>query len=238
MQAGTIFLLSTYLGDDAREDSLSMWELSLVQDLRMYFTENEKSARRFLRKAGYKGSLDEIILHRFDKDTKIEDQHELLSHVKKGNHVGLISDAGAPALADPGANLLALAHEQGISIIPVPGPSAIMLSIISSGLNGQQFTFHGYLPIDKIARRTRLREIEQVSFQTGYAQFFIETPYRNAAIIDDCLNSLNAHTKLCIAANLTVPDGWVKTKSIEKWKLQKPEIQKIPAVFGILKTSK
>ena len=237
MQAGSIFLISTYLGDEAREDSLSMWELSLVQDLKMYFTENEKSARRFLRKAGYKGSLDEIILHRFDKDTRIDEQHKLLSLVKQGNHVGLISEAGAPALADPGANLLALAHEQGISIIPVPGPSAIMLSIISSGLNGQQFTFHGYLPIDKVARSRKLKEIEQVSFQTGYAQFFIETPYRNAAIIDECINTLTPQTKLCIAANLTVPDGWVKTKSMEKWKLQKPEIQKIPAVFGLLKSA-
>jgi 16S rRNA (cytidine1402-2'-O)-methyltransferase len=237
MLAGSIFLLSTYLGDDAREDSLSMWELSLVQDLKMYFTENEKSARRFLRKAGYKGSLDEIILHRFDKDTRIDEQNKLLSLVKQGNHVGLISEAGAPALADPGANLLGLAHEQGISIIPVPGPSAIMLSIISSGLNGQQFTFHGYLPIDKVARSKKLREIEQVSLQTGYAQFFIETPYRNAAIIDECINTLSPQTKLCIAANLTVPDGWVKTKTIEKWKLQKPEIQKIPAVFGLLKSA-
>ena len=234
MQVGSIFLLSTYLGDDAREDSLSMWELSLVQDLRMYFTENEKSARRFLRKAGYKGSLDEIILHRFDKDTRIDEQLELLSLVKKGNHVGLISEAGAPALA---ANLLALAHEQGISVIPIPGPSAIMLSIISSGLNGQQFTFHGYLPIDKVARSRKLREIEQISFQTGYAQFFIETPYRNAAMIDECINTLNPQTKLCIAANLTVPDGWVKTKTMEKWKVQKPEIQKIPAVFGLLKSA-
>jgi 16S rRNA (cytidine1402-2'-O)-methyltransferase len=203
----------------------------------MYFTENEKSARRFLRKAGYKGSIDEIILHRFDKDTRIDEQHELLSLIKQGNHVGLISEAGAPALADPGANLLALAHEQGISVIPVPGPSAIMLSIISSGLNGQQFTFHGYLPIDKVARSKKLREIEQVSSQTGYAQFFIETPYRNAAIIDECINTLSPQTKLCIAANLTVPDGWVKTKSMEKWKLQKPEIQKIPAVFGLLKSA-
>ena len=107
MQSGSIYLLSTYLGDEAREDSLSMWELSLVQDLKMYFTENEKSARRFLRKAGYKGSLDEIILHRFDKDTHIDEQHKLLSLVKQGNQVGLISEAGAPALADPGANLLA-----------------------------------------------------------------------------------------------------------------------------------
>jgi 16S rRNA (cytidine1402-2'-O)-methyltransferase len=203
----------------------------------MYFTENEKSARRFLRKAGYKSSLDEIILHRFDKDTRIDEQHKLLSLVKQGNHVGLISEAGAPALADPGSNLLGLAHEQGISIIPVPGPSAIMLSIISSGLNGQQFTFHGYLPIDKVARSKKLREIEQVSLQTGYAQFFIETPYRNAAIIDECINTLSPQTKLCIAANLTVPDGWVKTKTIEKWKLQKPEIQKIPAVFGLLKSA-
>ncbi|HPH83667.1 MAG TPA: SAM-dependent methyltransferase, partial [Flavobacteriales bacterium] len=149
----------------------------------------------------------------------------------------VLSEAGAPAIADPGASLLALAHDMGIPVVPIPGPSAIMLSIMGSGLNGQQFTFHGYLPIDKIARTRKLRELEQISFQTGYAQFFIETPYRNTALLEDCFQVLNPATRLCIGVNLTLQDGWIRTIPVSRWKQNKPAINKLPAVFGILKSS-
>lgn len=237
MASGTLFLLPSYLGDEARLDSLCGWETMLIQELKLYFTENEKSARRFLRRAGYKGPFEEITLHRVDKDTRIEEMLMLLQLIRDGADAGILSEAGAPAIADPGAGLLALAHEQGIPVVPIPGPSAIMLSIMGSGLNGQQFTFHGYLPIDKVVRTKKLRELEQLSFQTGYAQFFIETPYRNAALLEDCYTTLNASTRLCIGVNLTVPGGWIKTLSASKWKTMKPHIQKMPAVFGILKSA-
>ncbi len=237
MNSGTLYLLPSYLGDEAKSDSLCGWETALIQELRIYFTENEKSARRFLRKAGYKDSFDDITLHRVDKDTRIEEQLDLLNLILNGADVGVLSEAGAPAIADPGASLISLAHDMGIPVVPIPGPSAIMLSIMASGLNGQQFTFHGYLPIDKIARAKKLRELEQVSFQTGYAQFFIETPYRNTSILEDCYSILHAGTRLCIGVNLTVPAGWIRTLPISKWKLIKPQIQKLPAVFGILKTA-
>ncbi len=237
MSTGTIFLLPSYLGDEARLDSLCGWEQLLIQELRVYFTENEKSARRFLRKAGYAGSFDDIELHRVDKDTRIEEQLNLLTLVRNGADAGVLSEAGAPAIADPGAGLLALAHDMGIPVVPIPGPSAIMLSIMGSGLNGQQFTFHGYLPIDKIARVKRLRELEQISFQTGYAQFFIETPYRNTSMLEDCYATLNANTRLCIGVNLTVPGGWIRTQPVNRWKAQKPEIQKLPAVFGLMRSA-
>lgn len=237
MSTGTIYLLPTLLGDEARTDSLCGWETGLLQELKVYFTENEKSARRFLRKAGFTGSFDDITLHRVDKDTRIEEQLQLLTLVRNGTDAGVLSEAGAPAIADPGASLLALAHDMGIPVVPIPGPSAIMLSIMGSGLNGQQFTFHGYLPIDKIARTRKLRELEQISFQTGYAQFFIETPYRNIALLEDCFQVLNPATRLCIGVNLTLQDGWIRTIPVSRWKQNKPAINKLPAVFGILKSS-
>lgn len=227
--------MPSLLGDDAPVNTLSATELELLEKLRYYYTENERSARRFLRKAGYTGSLEEIQMHRLDKDTSTQEQSQLLQILRDGNDVGLISEAGSPAVADPGAGFIQLAHSAGIEVVPVPGPSAIFLAIMASGLNGQQFSFNGYLPIDTSARIKTLRSLEEQSARTGYAQFFIETPYRNKALLDDILKTLHPSTLLSISLNLTVPGGWSKTRTVKYWKGNLPEIQKIPAIFGLMK---
>ena len=233
--SGSIFLLPTLLGDNANTNTLSNWELELIQHLNIYFTENEKSARRFLRKAGFTGDLNSIQLHRVDKDTKVEEQIELLQILKQGNDVGIISEAGCPAIADPGSSLIRLAHDFNISVVPVPGPSSILLLLMASGLNGQNFTFNGYLPVEKPLRIKAIKELESLSYKSGVTQLFIETPYRNKSLLEDILLHCNPQTSLAIGANITVENGWVKTKSITNWKKEIPDIHKIPAIFAILK---
>jgi 16S rRNA (cytidine1402-2'-O)-methyltransferase len=232
---GSIYLLPTFLGESANINILSNWELDLVQHLSIYFTENEKSARRFLRKAGFTGDLNSIQLHRVDKDTKVEEQIQLLELLKAGNDIGLISEAGCPAVADPGSSLIRLAHDFNIPVIPVPGPSSILLLLMASGLNGQKFTFNGYLPVEKNLRVRAIKDLENLSAKSGTTQIFIETPYRNRALLDDILLHCNPTTSLAIGANITEVNGWVKTKSIVKWKINVPDIQKIPSIFAILK---
>lgn len=233
--AGKLFLLPTWLGEENNPDYLCGKELSLIQDLKFYLAENEKSARRFLRKAGFKGSFDEIQILRLDKDTPPEKQSIFIDIIRKGENAGILSDAGMPAIADPGANFIRLAHIHNINVIPVPGPSSILLAIMGSGLNGQQFSFNGYLPVDKKERLKKIIALDEISFRTGYAQFFIETPYRNESLYNDLLKGCNPGTDLCIAANLTQSDSWIKTQRICDWVNQQPELHKIPVVFGILR---
>jgi 16S rRNA (cytidine1402-2'-O)-methyltransferase len=232
---GSIFLLPTFLGENSNKNILSNWELDIVQQLNIYFTENEKSARRFLRKAGFIGDLNTIELHRVDKETSLEEQIELLQILKKGNDVGIISEAGCPAVADPGASLIRLAHDFDIPVIPIPGPSSILLLLMASGLNGQNFTFNGYLPVEKILRIKAIKELENISFKSGTTQIFIETPYRNKSLLDDILLHCNPQTSLAIGANITMENGWVKTKSISNWKIKVPDIHKVPSIFALLK---
>lgn len=187
-----------------------------------------------MRKAGFTGDFDSIELIRLDKDTSSHEMESILKRIAQDQVAAVISEAGSPAIADPGAPLIRKAYQHGIQVIPVPGPSAIMLAISSSGLNGQQFSFHGYLPVESGARMKQLREIQEHSQKTGYAHFFIETPYRNNAFLKDCLSSLKLSTLISIASNLTLADAFVMTKTVEQWKKEIPDLHKIPTVFGIL----
>lgn len=234
MSAGRLYLLPCLLGDDAPIETLSQWEISLISELKVFLTENERSCRRFMRKAGFAGDFDTIELIRLDKDTSNHEIETILKRISLGIDAGILSEAGAPAIADPGAPLIRMAFNKGVEVIPVPGPSAIMLAISSSGLNGQQFSFHGYLPVDSPARIKKLRELQDDSKRTGYAHFFIETPYRNNALLKDCLSSLHPSTLINIASNLTLANALVKTQTVEQWKKETPELHKIPTVFGIL----
>jgi 16S rRNA (cytidine1402-2'-O)-methyltransferase len=234
MDAGSLFLLPCFLGDEPTADSISKWEIDLLNSVKLFLTENEKSCRRFMRKAGFEGSFDEIELVRLDKDSSPLDINHIINLITSGRDAALISEAGAPALADPGAPLIRTAHKHNIKVIPVPGPSAIMQAIIASGLNGQQFVFHGYLPIDSVKRKTTVKELELRSSKEGYAHFFIETPYRNNALLKDLLDSLLDNTLLSIASNINLPEGFISTKTCKLWKKDLPDLHKKPSVFGIL----
>jgi 16S rRNA (cytidine1402-2'-O)-methyltransferase len=233
MTPGCLYLLPTLLGDEANSTSLCGWELGLIQELTCYFVENERSARRFLRKAGFTGDLNLIELHVVDKSTPLTAQGKLLKIIENGRDVGFISEAGCPAVADPGASIVQLAHEKNLTVIPVPGPSAILLTQMGSGMNGQRFTFNGYLPIEPQKRVKAILELETISKKTGYTQLFIETPYRNIHLLADLLKHCSAELRICIGVNLTMPSGWIKTKYVSDWKLNPPDIHKMPAVFAI-----
>ncbi|MEX1187927.1 MAG: SAM-dependent methyltransferase [Bacteroidia bacterium] len=234
MQSGKLFLLPCFIGDEETSSTLSNWEIDLVNTIKLFITENEKSCRRFMRKAGFQGNFDELELIRLDKNSSPEEINHIINLLNAGNDAALISEAGAPALADPGAPLIRIAHKHDIDIIPVPGPSAIMQAIVSSGLNGQQFIFHGYLPIDSSKRKAALRDLENKSSKDGYAHFFIETPYRNNALLQDLLEVLSGNTYLSIAANINSDQAFIRTKPVKLWKVNIPDLHKKPAVFGLI----
>ena len=234
MTKGCLYLLPSFLGDDDDAGQLSSFEIRLIHDLKLFFCENEKSCRRFMRKAGFTGNFDEISLHRLDKDSSVQELLQLIQLLESGQDAGLISEAGAPALADPGTIIIREAHQRNIEVIPVPGPSAIMLAIIASGLNGQAFSFKGYLPVERNERKNRIKELEKNSALNQEAQFFIETPYRNDALFEDMLSVLKSDTWIHLSANIGQKDALIKTRTAANWKNSMPALHKKPCVFGIL----
>lgn len=228
-----LHLLPVLLGEDAPVNSLSNNELEVLNTIKLYCVENERSARRFLRKAGFTGSFDETVLIRIDKDSTSAEIKQAIAQIELHGKAGLLSEAGCPGIADPGSALIKAAHKKGISVIPYPGPSSILLTLMGSGMNGQHFRFNGYLPVDSVQRVRALRKLEEEVEQTGCTQLFIETPYRNNALLADILKTCKESTQLCIGVNLTLPEGWVKTMSVLNWKGNPPELHKQPAVFAI-----
>ncbi|MBX7202927.1 MAG: SAM-dependent methyltransferase [Bacteroidia bacterium] len=230
---GTLYLLPSLMGENAGAEWLCQLQLRLFDELKIYFAENERTARRLLRRAGFKGDLHQIQIFRLDKNTPQQTLKEYLHWLNEGHHAGILSEAGMPALADPGAALIQMAHLHDIPVLALPGPSAIFMAIVSSGFNGQQFSFNGYLPIETQQRRNRIKQLEDLASKTKYAQYFIETPYRNNALLADLLSVCKPETMLSIAANLTEPEGWNKSKRIASWQKNPPDLHKIPVVFGI-----
>lgn len=206
-----------------------------IAQLNHFAVEHIKDARRLLVKYGMKYKIDESQFIELNKHTDSEQLLKLLTFLKEGHSIGMISDAGCPGIADPGAELAQLGHQHGFEVIPLVGPSSILLALIASGLNGQSFTFHGYLNRDKAARSKQFIQLEFESRAKQQTQIFMETPYRNDAIIADLLQSLNKETKLCIAADISLLSQYIKTKTIGEWKKFKvPTLNKRPAIFLIL----
>ena len=219
--------------DETAIHSVPPYILDSVRECQVLFVENERSARRFLK------SLDKsILIDQFEWITlhKTEDLaiDILKKKINEGKIMGVISEAGCPGIADPGQTLASVAQEMGIQVIPLVGPSSILLALMASGLNGQQFRFAGYLPIDKMERQQRIRELEADSHKTNCTQIFIETPYRNNQMIDTLLKTCKASTRLCIAVNITGPNEKIQTKHISEWKQKPPDIQKEPAIFLLM----
>jgi len=193
--------------------------------------ENVKSARRFLKKVDKSININELNFFELHNNDDIAEQINFLQHAVNGNAIGLLSDAGLPAIADPGEQFILLAHQYNIKVVPLVGPSSILMALMASGLNGEKFTFHGYLPIQKKERKQAIKRLEVLSLQSSASQIFIETPYRNNQLLETLKLSCRSETFLCVAANLTFENEFITTLTIEKWKTKNYNFHKIPAVF-------
>lgn len=233
-KSGTLYFIPVTLGDDNISKVLPTEVVSIAQQLDEFIVENEKTARHFLSTIKHNKPIRELVLKPLNEHTTDKELPALLSSLLAGKDVGLMSEAGCPGIADPGAKLAALAHQKGIRVAPLVGPSSILLSLMASGLNGQRFTFLGYLPSDKTARINQLKEIEKRSKQQE-TQIFIETPYRNQHMLEDILASCHGETKLCVACNISLQDEYIVTKRVKDWKQTTlPDLHKKPTVFLLL----
>ena len=230
---GKLYLIPSPLGDYDPAEVIPAPVIEKIKNLKTFVVEEVRTARRYLSAAGLKGHIEELDFHELNEHTTAEEVEALVKLFAKGNDVGLISEAGLPAVADPGASLVALCHRKSIEVVPFTGPSSLMLALMSSGMNGQSFAFRGYLPAKAEERRQELKNIEKLSSSTGQTQIFIETPYRNDAMLKDILEVCKGGTELCVAANITLPDAFIKTMSVEKWRADKPILGKRPCVFII-----
>jgi len=232
MAKGTLFLIPVPLADGAGAASFTSMYERIINSVDEYIVENEKTARKFLKEAGLKIPQQELTIHDYGKHHRQEVNYgKMLAGLLQGKNVGLMSEAGCPGVADPGAEVVAQAHQRGIKVTPLVGPSSILLALMASGFNGQRFSFQGYLPIDKSGRGKAIRDLEQRSAREGSTQIFIETPFRNRQLVTDVLKHCRNNTFLCIACNLTGADEMVQTKTVEEWKNNLPDLHKKPSIF-------
>ena len=228
-----LFAIPTPLGGSPA-DALPESALGAIRGLRDFVAENAKSARAFLATVGMPCALHELRIEVLDQHTRSDAVRALLAPLHEGRALGLLSEAGCPAIADPGAALIAAVHRDDYRVVPLIGPSSIMLALMASGLEGQRFAFWGYLPRERDARETRIRELERRSREDGATQIFIETPYRNDAMMSSLLRSCSAGTHLCIASDLTLPQESIRTRSVAAWRAQLPSLARRPSVFMLL----
>ena len=232
---GKLYLIPTRLGDNPPLEVLPISIKKIIEDLDYYIVENEKTARRFIKRISPNKSQPSLKLQVLNKYTTEEERNTYLNICLEGISIGLLSEAGCPAIADPGADIVRLAHQMDIKVVPLVGPSSILLALMGSGMNGQSFTFNGYLPIDKSERKSKLKSLERISSEHNQAQIFIETPYRNMKMLDDLISTLHPSTRICVACDLTLPTEFIKTKSAADWKSNKEDLHKRPTIFIIQK---
>ena len=227
-----LFLIPAYLSEESPVEYFAPSIKEYILKTDYFFVENEKTARKVIKFFAPEKKQSELKLFLLDKYSESSDLKEAQKLMKSGQDFGLLSEAGLPCIADPGNLMVKWCHENNIKVIPINGPSSIILALISSGFNGQEFTFHGYLPIDREQKKKQILFLENQVQKSGYSQIFMETPYRNNQLLEDLIKFLNPNTKLCIAANINHPtEEFIKTQKISDWKNKKPELHKIPAVF-------
>lgn len=231
---GKLYLIPSPLGENDPAEVIPQPVLNSLEGFRTFVVEEIRTARRYLSKAGLKGKIGDLEFHELNEHTDQATVEGYIRLFEEGNDVALISEAGLPAVADPGAQLVALAHRHGIEVVPAVGPSSLMLALMASGLNGQSFAFCGYIPAKTEERRSRLRTLEKVSGQLKQTQILIETPYRNDSLFADILAVCAPNTRVCVAANITMPDAYIKTKKVSEWKKEGLTIGKRPCVFLML----
>jgi len=231
MPETALYLIPVTLGDNPPANVLPSLNFEIISGLNEFIVEDVRSARRFLRKAGFTKNFDEVTFHVLDKHTSKIEIPTFINSLKEGKPVGLLSEAGTPCVADPGSEIVKMCQSLKIKIIPLVGPSSIILALMASGFNGQQFIFHGYLPVDKEARNRRIREIENMAHRENYTQIFIETPYRNNQLFEALLATCQDKTMICVASNLTTAEEFIATKTVAAWKKATVDLNKKPTVF-------
>ena len=230
-----LYLIPVTLGDTAIEKVLPAHNKEIILGIKHFIVEDIRSARRFLKKVERSINIDELTFYPLNKHTSPEDISGYLKPLQAGESMGVISEAGCPAVADPGADVVAIAQRKNLKVVPLVGPSSIILSVMGSGFNGQSFAFHGYLPIELSERIKRIKVLEQRIYTENQTQIFIETPYRNNKMMEDIVKNCRPQTKLCIAANITCEGEYIKTKTIKEWQGKLPDLSKIPCIFLIYK---
>ncbi len=228
---GTLYLVPAPLGDGDISWVIPESVKACIERLTYFVVEHPKTARKFLKQVDCHVPLQEINMQVLDEHTPSHEIESLLEPLMAGNDVGLLSEAGCPAVADPGAGMVRMAHEKGIKVVPYVGPSSILLALMASGLNGQQFVFNGYLPIKHDARISKIQALEKLSIVQDQTQIFIETPYRNQKLLALLLETCNDSTKLCVACDITTASEYIETKTVKAWRLTLPNINKRPAIF-------
>lgn len=231
MPKGTLYLLPVPLAENAVEKSVPPLHCNIIDQLRTYIVENEKTARSWLKAMKLNVPQSELTMHVYGKHSEKASLGSYFMELESGKDVGLMSEAGCPAIADPGSDLVAEAHRRKIKVVPLVGPSSVVLALMASGFNGNSFSFCGYLPIDKTERSRRIKELETLSERLKQTQIFIETPFRNNQLIEELLRTCQPSTKLCIAVNLTAEDEEIKSKTIAEWREGKVDFHKKPAIF-------
>lgn len=233
---GTLYLIPTTLGETNPLDVLPITVKDKIDQIDLFIVENEKTARRFIKAISPTKEQSRLTLFPLNKFTAPSELPNYLMPCKEGINIGLISDAGCPGVADPGADIVRIAHQENIKVVPLVGPSSILLAMMSSGMNGQSFAFNGYLAIDKQERKQDIKRLERLSFERNQSQLFIETPYRNNKMLEDLCNTLNGKTDICVACDITLPTEYIKTMSASEWKKQKSvNLHKRPTLFIIHK---
>jgi 16S rRNA (cytidine1402-2'-O)-methyltransferase len=233
---GKLYLIPTTLGEMNPEDVLPQTIKRSIDFIDHYIVENEKTARRFIKTVHPEKKQPSLHISVLNKHTETHEHQEFIKPLLNGQNIGLMSEAGCPGVADPGAVIVKLAHEKGIQVVPLVGPSSILLAVMASGMNGQSFAFNGYLPIDKGEKKSALKNFEKLSFEKNQSQLFIETPYRNNKLIEDLLVTLQPNTNLCIACDITLPTEYIKTLAVKDWKKQKVDLHNRPCIFIIHKS--
>ncbi|WP_405246267.1 SAM-dependent methyltransferase [Cellulophaga sp. Asnod2-G02] len=230
---GKLYLIPTTLGENEPLEVLPLSVKQAIENINHYIVENEKTARRFIKKISSKKSQGDLILESLNKFTEPEMIPTFLQPCLEGHDVGVISEAGCPGIADPGADVVRIAHEKNIRVVPLVGPSSILLALMASGFNGQNFAFNGYLPIDNSERRSTIKRLEKLSKDADQSQVFIETPYRNDKLLAELIKTVHPFTKICVASDITLPTEYIATKTAKQWTTENIDLHKRPTIFII-----
>ncbi len=231
IKIGKLYLIPTTLGDNEPLEVLPISIKRAIENIDYYIVENEKTARRSIKKISSGKSQPKLKIEIINKYTEAQEIPSFLDPCLAGHDIGILSEAGCPGIADPGAEVVRIAHQKGIQVIPLVGPSSIFLALMASGMNGQNFAFNGYLPIDSSDRKKSLKQMEKISKEQQQSQIFIETPYRNDKLLAEMLKTLSGQTRLCIACDITLSNEFIRTKSITDWKKSPVDLHKRPAIF-------
>ena len=230
-----LYLIPNLLGDTPTDQVLPPYNRDIILGIRHFIVEDVRTARRFLKLVDRSIDIDQLTFYTLNKHTNPEEVESMLRPLEEGSPMGVLSEAGCPAVADPGADVVAIAQRKGLQVIPLVGPSSIILAVMGSGFNGQSFAFNGYLPIEPDDRIKTLKKLEQRAYTENQTQLFIETPYRNAKMMADILKACRPQTHLCIAAGLTTKDEYIKTRTVKEWNGHLPSLEKTPCIFLIYK---